>query len=95
LDLGFGRHKASKGVIKVRTWAVRGKIERVEISGDFFMHPEDLLSDLQARLKGSTFNRSEVLARIRAFYSETSVLTPGAGPEDFAEAVILSLDEQD
>lgn len=91
VNLLEGRHKASKGLIRVSVDVEDDVIKRIVISGDFFMHPEDKLWDLERSLIGVKVDRSSVLTNIRRFYQENGVLTPGVEPEDFTEAIMKAV----
>lgn len=80
-------YKAGK-LIRVTAELIGEKILNLTFSGDFFMLPESKLKDLEKKLKNLTLDKSRVLERIKAFYEENKVQTPGIKPEDFAEAVM-------
>ncbi len=80
-------HKAAK-LIRVRAELHGDRILDILLTGDFFMMPGDALPRLEAGLRGAQLSREEVLRRIREFYEENRVQTPGIAPEDFAEAVM-------
>jgi lipoate-protein ligase A len=46
-------------LVCVEVEAVRGRIIRVKITGDFFIHPEDAISGLENALRGASINTSE------------------------------------
>ncbi len=89
-----GQHKASKGLIRVSLGVEDGMITKVVISGDFFMYPEDKLWDLEKSLIGVKVDRYTILGRIKRFYKENGILTPGAKPEDFTEAIMKAVEGQ-
>jgi len=91
VNLLEGSHKASKGLIRVRVDVEDDAIKGVVISGDFFMHPEDKLWDLERSLIGVKADRSAVLISIKRFYQENGISTPGVKPEDFVEAIMKAL----
>jgi len=80
-------HKAEK-LIRVRAQLMGTRILDIKISGDFFMVPEEALMDLDSALKDATLEREELLGRIRSFYEEKQIQTPGILPEDFGEAIL-------
>ncbi len=90
--MGESSYKAPKGLIRVNVESKSSKIAAITITGDFFMYPEDLLWELEKRLVGARTTREEVLNRIREFYKESNVLTPGVSPEDFTEAIVRALE---
>ena len=93
--MGEGSFKAQKGLIRVRTEAKSSEIESITISGDFFMYPEDQLWELEKRLKGTKTRKKDITEKIKEFYRNRDVLSPGVAPEDFAEAIIRALNASD
>ncbi|MFH0749087.1 MAG: lipoate protein ligase C-terminal domain-containing protein [Candidatus Bathyarchaeota archaeon] len=86
-----GSYKAAKGLIKIKANVQSGCLSEVQISGDFFMYPEDRLWVLEHALKGTVASREKIMAKIKAFYEYEKVLTPGVVPEDFAEAILKTI----
>ena len=80
-------HKARK-LIRVRGELIGDLILDLQITGDFFMLPENALPDFEERLKGVRLDRQDVLGRIEGFYGESGVETPGITPDDFSDAVM-------
>jgi lipoate-protein ligase A len=39
-------------LLKVSVWSTGGTIKKVKISGDFFIHPEEIIENLEGRLSG-------------------------------------------
>ena len=73
----------------IRVWCrYRGEtVEQVRFSGDFFMHPEEALEDLESRLHGVDVSRAcEIIVDFL-----TDVELFGAAPEDFTEALRMAL----
>ena len=86
-----GSYKAAKGLIRVRAEVRLGQLSEVQISGDFFMYPEDGLWDLEQTLVGTEVSRDKILSKIKAFYKIGNILTPGVVPEDFVEAIFRTI----
>ena len=86
-----GSFKAAKGLIRVKAKVESGILKEIQIAGDFFMHPEDGLWDLERFLVGTEVNREQILSRLWSFYKQSSILTPGVVPEDFAEAIFKAI----
>jgi lipoate-protein ligase A len=63
-------------------------IAAIILTGDFFMHPEEAVEDLEARLTGVPWEAEAVHAKVRAFFA-TSVEVVGAGVDDLV-AVIMA-----
>lgn len=89
--MGHGSYKASKGLIRVDVQVHNNKVSEIQISGDFFMYPEDYLWKLEEVLIGTPAIRDKILAKIQKFYKKTSLLTPGVTSEDFTEAILRAI----
>ena len=62
-----------------------GRLQRVLITGDFFVTPPRVVFDLEAALAGARIQ--EVDDVVQRFFQETSVEMLSVGPEDFAVAI--------
>jgi hypothetical protein len=83
-------YKATKGLIRVRLGIEDRTIKTLEISGDFFMYPEDVLWDLESFLLGKKLDRDSLVTEISDFYTRFSVSSPGVTPEDFVNVILLA-----
>jgi len=61
----------------------------VKISGDFFMHPEPAIIDLEAVLNGITVG--EISETVHRFFKENEVSLFGVSPGDFVTVLELCL----
>ena len=66
-----------------------GAISKVVITGDFFMHPESTLTDIEKQLIGANISDSEeeFTARISSAVEKKDVTMIGISPQDIARAV--------
>ena len=62
-------------------------IQRIRITGDFFMHPEEAIEMLEALLTGVPFDEDAVREQVQTFF-ESDVDVIGAGVEDVVIAVM-------
>jgi len=98
-------HKAKKGVVRVSILAEQIdpldtiQINQINITGDFFFHPEEKLEKLESILNGLKFPKtdsSEILTNIEqkivAFYKTEGIISPGLRPYDFAKALFKALE---
>ena len=98
-------HKAKKGVVRVSILAEQIEpldtiqINQINITGDFFFHPEEKLNVLESILNGSKFPKidscetlSIIEQKISAFYQTEGIISPGLRPRDFAEALFKALE---
>lgn len=82
-------YKAEGGkLIKVQLSKKDNKIGFIKITGDFFMHPEELIEDLEKSLVGCVINEEAIAETIRRFIEERGVILLGATPEDFARCIV-------
>jgi len=81
-------YKAKKGLIRVRLETVDENIEDIEISGDFFMYPEDHLWKLEELLLGKRIDERHLFTEISGFYERFDVESPGVTPEDFVKVIM-------
>lgn len=68
-------------------------ITSLRLTGDFFMHPEEAILDLEERLAGVPLEAYALSERLQAFL-ETGVEIIGASVEDIVH-VLLSAEETD
>ncbi len=75
-------------MIKVQLNKDDGRICAIKITGDFFMHPEELIEDLERSLIGCPLNETIIIETIRNFIEERGITLLGVTPEDFARCII-------
>jgi len=66
-------------------------LERIKITGDFFLIPEDSIQSLEERLLGLEANRGSIARAVADFFNGEKTLV-GATADDFLRAILLSLD---
>lgn len=89
--MGEGSFKAAKGLIKVNVQVHEKVIQSIQISGDFFMYPEDSLWELEKELRGIEARKVPVMDTIQLFLRQRRILTPGVTAEDFTEAILRGI----
>ncbi|MBS7624996.1 hypothetical protein KEJ29_05410 [Candidatus Bathyarchaeota archaeon] len=78
-------------LIKVQVSKRGEKIDFVRITGDFFMHPEELIEDLEKALVGCPLDEKVIAEAIRCFVRDKGVVLLGVSPEDFARCIIRAV----
>lgn len=68
---------------------VDGTIISVKITGDFFMHPESTINDLENILKGQQITDLE--KTINDFFKNSKIQLIGVSPKDIIHVIKLSL----
>ena len=86
---GYAKQKIPGGkMLAIRVW-YGDRLEKIEISGDFFMHPESTLEKIESVLIGAKVNEKEsILIKLinNVIMSENAELV-GITPEAIASAV--------
>lgn len=67
-------------------------IQSISLTGDFFMHPEEAIEDLEARLVGAPWQAEALRARVQAFY-DSDVQIIGAGVDDVVHIIMAARGE--
>ena len=65
-------------------------IETVQITGDFFVHPEDSLRMIENRLMGLPLDRAFIAGSLVQFLAENEIQVFGFQPADLAHALLLA-----
>jgi len=89
-----GEHKAKKGLIRIEFDEENGIAEHVRITGDFFVHPEETVHELEKKLEGHRLDELEHL--IDEFFAmrlmRLDVEMPYVNVEDFKIALKKALE---
>ncbi len=83
---GFDRKVPNGKFIRIRVELETGnppKLVSVRVYGDFFMHPEKLIEDIEASLLGSGGDAERAKVQLHDLFGSPGVSVFGAGPEDF------------
>jgi len=64
-------------------------IERIKITGDFFLIPEESIESLETTLIGTAAEKEAISNKVAEFFSKDKTLL-GATPEDFVRAILLA-----
>lgn len=82
-------YKAPGGkLVRVRLSEEDGKVRSVQISGDFFLVPEDTLPELERALEGAELRQEEIRRRVDRFFEVNRVQSLGISRDDFVLAVL-------
>jgi len=89
--LGRAEYKVEGGkLIKVQLTAADGKIRRIKITGDFFLHPEEVIEDIENALEGQILDEHELSSLIENVMKNKQAVSLGVSPEDFARCIIMA-----
>ncbi len=88
----MGEHKARKGLIRIELDEENGVVKDVKITGDFFIHPENTIEELENRLRHHRIEELESL--IDDFFAlRMDVEMPYINVEDFKIALKKALSD--
>lgn len=67
-----------------------GAVGDIKITGDFFMHPEEKIAELEAALKGHVLDETALQATIEGFLKEQSIELFGADAASIAKTILMA-----
>ena len=89
--MGHAEYKIPGGkLLCAETEVSGGKLSRIKVYGDFFMHPETAIEDLEAHLTGIGIGTIE--GSVEEFFRGKEITLYGIATEDFTHVIKLSLD---
>ncbi len=84
-------YKAPGGLIRATVRMHDGRIDNVTLSGDFILLPGSALGDMEQALHGISAELETVQQKITESYHKLQIQSPGVTPEDFSQAVLLAI----
>ena len=78
-------------LIAAEAEAEGGRIVRVKITGDFFMHPEEAIEELEVSLTGVPEDERSLEEAVNGFFGGRSIELIGVSPGDFVHVIRMSL----
>ena len=82
-------------LIRIQLSKIDNKIDRIRITGDFFIHPEDFIEDLEKGLSGCSLNETKLASSIVNLTNTKKAVMLGVSPEDFAKCIMLAGEKND
>jgi len=74
-------------LIKVDLTLENNKIKKINITGDFFCHPEEKFEQIEKRLKDTTFEKGFILKKINEVVHQHQLTLVGVSSQDLAETI--------
>ncbi|MCW4026171.1 MAG: hypothetical protein NWE76_01645 [Candidatus Bathyarchaeota archaeon] len=94
--MGRAKYKVQGGkLIKVQLEKSGNAIRKIKIMGDFFLHPEELIEELERTLEGRPLDEADLIKHIKTLVEKNEATLLGASPEDFARCIVLAGDDDD
>lgn len=87
-----GIHKSKGGLIRSFVIIENNIIKDIDMSGDFFLFPEDAIFKILEKLKGTGATREEILSKVEDVFLEENIQSPGTTPHDFTESIMKALE---
>ena len=66
------------------------KIKEIKLCGDFFMHPEEAVSDIENSLIGSAIEKDSIIKKVSEVVKEKNAALFGINAEAIADAIIAA-----
>jgi len=89
--LGRAQYKVVGGkLIKVNLTAEDGKIKKIMITGDFFLHPEEVIEDIERALEGCPLDEQKLTELIEDVIKDKQAVPLGVTPKDFARCIMMA-----
>jgi len=88
VEVLYGLHKARGGLIRTAEEISEGRIEDINISGDFTFYPKEGLTGLEESLEKVPLKEEKIIERVETFYEEKGVESPGVDSKDFAQTIL-------
>jgi hypothetical protein len=93
IDLKEANYKVPNGkLVKVKLDISSGKIDQVQILGDFFLHPEETILEIEKSLFGSLKDEQSIAKIIEQTLTDSSATLIGATAADFSKTVLMAWD---
>jgi lipoate-protein ligase A len=93
VEVLYGLHKAKGGLIRTAQEISEGRIEDINISGDFTFFPKEGLAGLEASLENAALEEEKLIERVETFYEEKRVQSPGVESKDFAQTILNPVED--
>ena len=78
-------------LLRVKSKVADGKISFIQVTGDFFMTPEEDLEQLEEALIGRPADPEAIESFVNRFFTERNTTITGASPSDFARIISESI----
>lgn len=77
-------------LVKIELEEKAGKIRKVKITGDFFMHPEEIIGELEKNLVHCPLMRGSLMKNMDDFWKKNHVDCFGINSSGLADAILMA-----
>jgi len=88
VEVLYGLHKARGGLIRTAEEISEGRIEDINISGDFTFYPKEGLNGLEGALEKVPLEENQIIERVETYYEKKKVESPGVESKDIAQTIL-------
>lgn len=89
--MSYYSHKVPGGkLIKIKVESKDDSIWEITILGDFFLHPEYVLDEIEESLMGVQLSEDVIAEKIKSVLEKNHATLIGAKAGDFAKAIIAA-----
>jgi len=88
VEVLYGLHKTRGGLIRTTEEISEGKIEGINISGDFTFYPKERLDGLEGSLEKASLEEDQIIERVETYYEKEGVESPGVESRDIAQTIL-------
>lgn len=93
IDLKEANYKIPGGkLVKVKLDVSSGKIQKVQILGDFFLHPEETILIIEEALLGCPKDEHSIEKIVEQTLTDSSASLIGATASDFSKTIMMAWD---
>ena len=82
-------------LVKIELDETESKISKVKITGDFFLHPEYLIDELEEILLGHPLDETALTTLIENFLINKQATILGVSSGDIAKCIIMAANKDD
>ncbi|MEM2107066.1 MAG: lipoate protein ligase C-terminal domain-containing protein [Candidatus Bathyarchaeia archaeon] len=75
-------------LVRVKCNVEGNKISKIQITGDFFTHPEETIQRLEEELTGLMVDTEKIRSRVTEFFQRQECTLIGVEPSDFIAAIL-------
>jgi lipoate-protein ligase A len=86
-----GTFKAPGGLIRTTVRLREGRLDGLELTGDFTVFPATAVGELEAAACGTEPARAALIERFAAAYRTLAIQAPGVTPEHLADAILATI----
>lgn len=94
--MGKATYKVKGGkMIKIQLALENKKIKDLKITGDFFLHPEETIEEIEKNLRGHFLSMEELVHVIKETLTSKRAVLLGASFEDLVRCIIMAGERND